>query len=259
MGDGHTSIAREITYYLLKQKYPVRRNLEAPETEFSLPLTVLGYPRYPTNIFEWLEVLTKNYLNLKRIGAYKHFLVLELNFIDPEILTYWLKLLSPETALIVESLPIDYSEFVFKKVVKISSTSNERVLGPYKLAAEQIGRFYKLEKKEIASALKNFSLPQSKIRYFPGKNGSTIIDATHHYFPIKLDAVLEITNPQDDSSQTVVFTNQKADLRILKKYPAEVNPRNYEPDSADTIIIRGKRTEKLPELENLFTTNRPLF
>jgi hypothetical protein len=258
MGDGQTAIAREIVYHLLKQKYPVRRNLESPEAEFNIPLTVLGYPKYPYTIFEWLEVLIKNYFNLKRIGPYRHFLVLELNFVDSKILDFWLKVLKPETALIVGNVPLDYSEYEIKKVVKITRHAGKDILGPYRIAVTQLGRFYNFTPEEVEKALESFSLPQSKIRFFPGKNGTTIIDATHYYFPIALSSVLELADAQEKTSRLILFSHLKADKNLVPK-DALLNPKNYQPQENDIIIIRGRRDKKLVELEKLFTTRGPLF
>jgi len=260
MGDGQTSIGRELVYHMIKSKFPARRNLESPEAEFSVPLTVLGYPNYPEKHWEWVWILIKSFFLIKKNPPHKHFLILELNFIDSEILSYWLKVIAPETTLIVGKVPLDYSEFSIKKVVKISNTHPEEVLKPFEMAAQQIGRYYKLSSEEIDNAIKTFSLPSSKIRFFPGINNSIIIDATHYYFPIKLNSVLELVINDTDVGQKIIFTDNKKDIKLLKKHSGwEINPGNYTPKDNDVIVLRGNKLKNMHKFEYLFASKMPLI
>lgn len=258
MGDGQTSIGREIIYTLLKQRFPVRRNLESPEAEFSVPLTVLGYLKYPKNFLEWLWITIKTCFSLVLNPQYNHVLILELNFLDPEILLHWLKILKPEATLITGSVPIDYSELGIKKVVKITTSHANDILKPFEIAAMQIGRFYRLTPGEIEKALSNFTLPSSKIRYFPGINDSIIIDATHLQYPIKLESVLELAQQESSRKENVIFTDLKADKAALKNTAWKINPKNYRPKEDDIIIFRGNRDELLQKHEYLFQSSTPL-
>ncbi len=260
MGDGQTSIGRELVYHMIKSKFPARRNLESPEAEFSVPLTVLGYPNYPEKHWEWFWILIKYFFLIKKNPPYKHFLILELNFMDPEILSYWLKVLKPETVLIVGKVPLDYSEFSIKKVVKISHTHPEEILKPFELAAQQIGRYYKLGSEEVEKAIKTFSLPSSKIRFFPGINSSIIIDATHYYFPINLNSVLELVINDTDVGQKIIFTFNKKDQKPLKERDDwQINPQNYDPEPNDVIILRGNKFKNMHKFEYLFASKMPLI
>ena len=259
MGDGQTSVGREIIYNILKTKFPVRRNIESPEAEFSVPLTVLGYLKYPKNFVRWLVVTTRFYFSIKTKPPYKHFLVLELNFTDPEILSHWLKVLKPETALIVGKVPIDYSEFNIKKVVKISSTHPEDILKPFYIATIQIGRYYRLDKNNVNEAIENFTLPSSKIRLYPGKDGSTIIDATHFQLPINLDSALELADAAGESGEKYIFTDLPNDIKSLKGSDWKINPKNYQPNQNDIIILRGNRKTISDKYSYLFESQIPLI
>ncbi len=260
MGDGQTSIGREIVYHLIKTRFPARRNLESPEAEFSVPLTVLGYPSYPEHSWEWVRLLLKSYFLVKKNPPHKHFLILELNFIDPDLLSHWLKVLDPETALIVGRVPVDYSEFGIKKVVKINQTHPDDVLKPFELAVQQIGRFYNIEPNVIEQALSSFSLPSSKIRFFPGINNSVIIDATHYYFPIKLDSALELVQDDTEIGRKIVFTKNKKDINALKQHSDWLkNPKNFTPQNNDAIVLRGNKTVTMQEFEHLFASHMPLI
>lgn len=260
MGDGQTSIGREMVYHLIKSKYPARRNLESPEAEFSVPLTVLGYTTYPQNALAWLWLLIKSYFLIIKNPSYHHFLVLELNFVLPDLLSYWLDVLKPDSVLIVGRVPLDYSEFGIKKVVKISQTHTEETLKPFKLAASQLGRYYKLSQEDIDKALKAFSFPSSKIRYFPGTNGSILIDATHYYFPVKLGAVLELVHDGSNVGRKIIFSHNDQDKALLRKNKVwEKNPNDYEPQPNDVIILRGPRPDMIRKFGHLFASDTPLI
>jgi len=257
MGDGQTSVGREIIYSILKTNFPVRRNLESPEAEFSVPLTVMGYLKYPQNIFEWVVVTLKFYFSLKTKPPYKHFLVLELNFTDKDILTHWLLTLQPEAALIVGSVPIDYSELGISKVVKISNSHPEDILQPFHMAAIQMGRYFRLDKQEVEEALKNFTFPSSKIRIFPGKNGSIIVDGTHFQLPINLTSVLEVMQDENSTDDRYIFTKIESDIKQLRNSTWNINLKNYQPKQNDVVILRGNRKTTLEKYDHLFESKEP--
>ena len=145
MGDGQTSIAREIIYEVIATTYPARRNLESPESEFSVPLTILGYPKYPKTLLDWLKMIGKTTVQFFKVKPYHHFLVLELNSIDLNILKYWLDITTSDVALIVGNTPINYSNYNFKKIIKVSAKDLDDILGPFKIAARQIAKFYNIK------------------------------------------------------------------------------------------------------------------
>ena len=260
MGDGQTAVARELVYEVVKAKHAARRNLESPDAEFSLPLTILGYNKYPKSYFEWLWVLIKSNVSVQRSKPYDHFLILEINFVIVELLDFWMEILSPETILIVGKIPTDYSKYEFKKVVKISSIGTEDPMGPFKIAAKQIGRFYQIEDNEIEQVLQNINLPSSKIRYFPGVNESFVIDATHYFFPIDIGSVLELIYGDEDPGRKILLTDSRHDTKAVEQRGGWlVNPKDLIPQKDDLIVIRGERVKKLEEFGELFASNRPLL
>jgi len=91
VGDGPTAIAREAIYTVLKEKYPTRRNLESPEAEFSVPLTIFGAKTYPRSLGHWLNLTIKTVLQILVLKPYFHFLILELNATNLRILDFWLR------------------------------------------------------------------------------------------------------------------------------------------------------------------------
>ena len=261
MGDGQTSIAREIIYEVIATTYPARRNLESPESEFSVPLTILGYPKYPKTLLDWLKMIGKTTVQFFKVKPYHHFLVLELNSIDLNILKYWLDITTSDVALIVGNTPINYSNYNFKKIIKVSAKDLDDILGPFKIAARQIAKFYNIKSELTESTLNNFSLPLSKIRFLPGQDGSFIIDATHYYIPTKLESVLELAEAPESGSK-VIFTTLEADKKIIKSIPEEkwqVNPQNYIPRNNDIIILRGDRVKQNQKFYYLINSKIPLI
>lgn len=248
LGDGKTSIAKEVVYSVLKESFPVRRNIESPEAEFSVPITILGHSSYPKNPLEWAVLVAKTVLSLKKIQPYEHILVLELNAVKPEILKYWLDITKPEVVLIAGKTPLDYSVYSFKKVVKIVS---DETLMPFKLAGEQIGRYFRIDDASIKKALDTLQLPNSKIRVLPGINHSLVIDATSYYLPIKLESILDMVNITED--RVHIFTDSKKDIEQLKKLNTTIyiNPQTYTQDSASVFIVRGDKIKELKLLRRL--------
>ena len=224
------------------------------DLEFSVPLTILGIQAYPSNIYGWIKILIKNIIIQKKIKPYKHFLVLELSAVNKQILEYWLEITKPEVALIAGGVPIDISKYNFKKLVKISSNGNGDLLGSFKIAVMQIAKFYKIDENVVENTFLEKNLPNSKIRFFPGYNNSFIIDATHFHRPIPLESAIDII--ENPNVKKIIFTNIKSDLLYLRKKGVIkswiINPKKYEPQNEDVIVIRGQRPDKLEDLQNIF-------
>ncbi len=257
VGNGQTSIARELIYHVLKSKFAVRRNLESPESEFSVPLTIIGHASYPSSAIEWVSVIIKSIYNLNKIKPYEHFLVLEINFNDNELLQDWLKITAPEVLFIVGSMSFDYSSLPTKKVVKIAMVDSTDVLAPFRLGVEQVAKYLEIDSNDVETAFQTFSLPVSKIRYLPGINESAVIDATYYYFPIKLEAVLELVDTTQNN--IILFSSLKDDVALIQGKKILINPENYIPKKEDTIILRGPRTKTLQEFERFVEKTTPLF
>lgn len=259
MGDGQTSVAREMIYKIIHTEFPARRNLEFPEAEFSIPFTVLGYPKYPSSLTEFLWVLVKTWYLTKKIEPYKHFLIIELNILNKEILDHWLNILKPETLMIVGNSLIDHSNYKFKKIVKIAGSGNDDLFSPIKMGVEQIARFYRLDPVKTQEELADIHFPESKIRMFPGVNKSMIIDGTYHYYPFDIDSVFELVDTKEE--KVIVFTENKKDVSFIKEKNVSclLNPKNYKPEKDDVVILRGLRGNTLSQYKNLIDSKHPIF
>lgn len=255
MGNGQTAYAREAIYYALNPFAPVRRNVESPEAEFSVPLTIIGYPSYPANIMEWIKFVLYVSIAAKKIKPYKHILILELNSQKQEILEFWLEAIKPEVGVIVGSTPVDYSTLGLLKLVKITDTNNENNFGGAKMAALQIAKFFRFDQSITEEALEKMEPPVAKVNMLPGKNESWILDTTYNYLPIKIEAVFELVDPQ--ASRVVLISSNKSDIKKFKRNASFkniiINPKNFSPQKNDYIIVRGRKQDTFSIIETLTT------
>lgn len=190
VGSGATSVAKEAIYTVLKQKYPVRRNLEEPYAEFVVPLTILGEKSYPQNIFEWVILTFRNLGRLFVLPSHKNILILELTTSKKEIFDYWWKLCNPKILVIIGS------ELNLKGLQKPKITfavlEKGLSLTPYFGVAKKIGKKYRISEKEAEDALAHFEFPHPRIKILQGKLQNLIVDATHHFFPPPKESLTEI-------------------------------------------------------------------
>jgi hypothetical protein len=114
-GEGKTAIAREAIHKVIKSKYPVRRNIEAPDAELVLPLIILGAKEYPGSYLGWLKILARSVGLLLFRPAHKHYLVLEIAYSHKEIFNYFWDLTNPNILVICGNAP--YSEAKLRKKV----------------------------------------------------------------------------------------------------------------------------------------------
>lgn len=203
VGEGKTGIAREAVYRVLKAKYPIRRNTEAPDAEFVLPLIILGAEEYPRSYFKWVKILVKSAGQLLLRPAHKHLLVLEFGYSNKEIFDYFWELTRPSTLVVCGDAPYLSRDQTAKRTIRIKETNGlepypaERdkvALAPYLKGAIKVGKHFGIDKKIAKEALANFSLPAARIQILTTKSGGILVDATHQYYPPSeesLDEVLE--------------------------------------------------------------------
>lgn len=225
LGEGETSIAREILYENIHQKFPARRNLEILEAEFGIPLTVLGILSYPDSILKWTALVAMAIARIFYLKPYKHFLILELPEIDSAITRFWLGKLNPQYILI---------QGKFNTAVKMpqSKTYKDVLLLLGKLGIDKITK----------------ELPQARIKVCKGINNSTIIDATFFYTPSPMQAVLEIIDKDTaglpaQAGKIILLSDSKKDQTdTLKFFPKTIiNPANPQVSQKDIVIIRGNK------------------
>jgi hypothetical protein len=242
IGTGKTSIAREVVYAVLSAQFPTRRNIETPEAEFSIPLTILGYKKYPKSYFDWILLIFKTLLQLVVVKPYEHYLVLEVNMVRKDAIEFWLSVIKPEVLVAAGNIPDGYLPSEGTKIYE-ADESDDDILIPYVQVSQKIGEHFGISESEISRAIENLSLPNSKVRFLPGANESLIIDATHYYFPQPLESVFELV--EDSTNGKVIFTQNKNEIKISSDNGWQVNPENYKPKQDDAIILRGERVKVL--------------
>lgn len=247
VGNGPTSIVREAVFAVVNEVMPARRNIELPEAEFSVPISILGQKNYPSGFFSWTWFTLKSFVQIFTVKSFKHALVLELKPQNQNILNYWLDILSPE-------ILIQLGEFKYTLADrKISFFRNynidDNTKAGYEHIATGIGKHLQIEDLDIELALAGIKLPEARLRILSGINGATIFDATHYYFPLKLSTVLETI--ESDSKNNIAFTKYEKDQELLRSLDWQVNPENYIPKADDTIILRGRRANLLSDFGHL--------
>ena len=254
-GDGQTAIARESIYTVLHEHFPTRRNLESPDAEFSVPLSIFGTRSYPQSYQSWIKILTKTFLQLFILRKHTHKLVLELNASNTEILKYWFEITNPSLVVICGDLP--HKNIINKNSITftVPKTTNG-YLTPYFEVAKKIGHHYKIKTGDIDSALAKFALPKAKINIMSGKKGEIIVDSTYYYFPPPLKSVLEIL--ELIPGKKAFYTQDSEEIHKLKKSNPEITVTTSSDlpllKSFDVIVVRGTKGRTFNILEGLTRT-----
>lgn len=192
VGEGKTAIAREAIYTILKNRFPTRRNLENPDAEFVLPLTVVGAEEYPTSPIGWITTIVRTVGRLLFLPKYKHVLVLEIGYTNKEIFDYFWQVTQPQILVRCGKAPYLSKDQTASSTFVVDETED---LEGYRKAAVKVGEIFKIAPKESKEALEHFSLPRPRIRILPARGGGLIVDATYNYFPPKEKALEEILEP----------------------------------------------------------------
>lgn len=189
VGEGKTGIARETIYRVLKCDPPVRRNVEAPDAEFVLPLIILGIEEYPRSYLGWLKTLIKSIGQLLFRPTYKHRLVLEIGYSNKKIFDYFWELTHPSVLVICGGAPYLSKGQKAKHLFHIKDTDE---LKPYLKTSIEVGKAFGIEKERAQKALTGFSLPQARIKILISKAGGLLVDATFQYHPPSERSLSEI-------------------------------------------------------------------
>ena len=233
VGSHETAIAREALYTVLHEHLPTRQNIEAPEAEFVIPLTIFGINFYPRNVAEWLKIIVKTAIQLGTLKPHANILILEMTTKKEEILDYWLEITRPKIVVACGSYPP--SKLIKKEnTIHLSSpltpkTPEER-LAPYRKLALEVGRSFGIKDESMSPALARLSLPLPRLKVLPGKRGNMVIDATYEYFPPQKEALEEVLQP---------LSGEKIWIRSKKAWQeAEIRPQ-------EVIVISGPRKDLL--------------
>jgi len=243
VGENHPSVLREIFYTVFSTSRNTRRNLERTESEFSVPLSVLGNLNYPKNLWDWKKFLIKTAIQLIYVKPYNHTLIIQLNYINDEIFEFWIKKLSPSLILNtgISNPKIKYYNSIKFNSTEISQLQNGKLIEKMKT----INRQFLVNQKLAQKALNEIQSPNSRIKLIAAKDSSIIIDARHYYYPPSLQAVLEIAEALPGKKH--FLSSIKSDFKSI---PASYKTsKEIEPNSI--YIFRGSKDQFLPEIREL--------
>lgn len=240
-GLGQTGLEREAIYQMINQEFPARRNLETPESEFYIPLVVIGAANYPDTVITWLLFFLKTCLSLLKGRICQNKLVIELPNTNKEIFLFWSKLLSGEVLVVCEE---DTKEYEGICPVLFQVPVRKNTIEEYFLTAKQVARYFSVSDKSINQAIQQFKPPQPKISILQ-VSGITIIDNSYLFLPIPFKAILEVAEKIGKRLVFIVDRPKEAKLaRAAKTRPINVSKslRGLEKiSSSDTFIIRTRR------------------
>lgn len=97
---GKTS-AKDAIYTVLKNKFSVKRSEKNFNTEFGVPLTILGQKSGFSSPKEWIKILIKSFFAIFKKENYK-FLILEMGVDKPGDMDELLSIIHPNTAIITK-------------------------------------------------------------------------------------------------------------------------------------------------------------
>ena len=235
VGEGKTGIVREALYTILRKHFPTRRNLEAPNAEFVLPLAVLGAKEYPLTASGWLKILIRSSASLLLRPPYRHTLVLEIEYTRKETFDYFWDITQPKILVVCGQTPFLSPHQTAKKVFHTRETPD---LTGYLEVALKVAENLGIPKKEARQNLQDFQLPKARINILPAKDGGMIVDATYHYLPpssVALEEILEalpgrkiILSPQKDIPENLKIRRGEIAVvtgpyRKMWTYPAKLS------------------------------------
>jgi hypothetical protein len=179
---------------------------------------VLGVPGYPRSNWEWTKVIIKSIGQLIRLRSFKHVIVLELDAVDKEIEAFWLKWLLPK--LVVQ-------------------TETNITLKQARLRAVEVAERFGIDAEVAEVILEDIQLPEARITVHPGENGSTVIDATHYFYPIDIRSVLEVIGEQSEFSKQIIMSDSRVDFEALNHDEWLFNPIEITTGPDVLILLRG--------------------
>lgn len=249
IGSGPTGIIREAVYTLLHENYPVRRNLESPESEFSVPLTILGSESYPRRALAWLALLIKSLWQLLTIKPYFHILILEMGTENSESFKYWLEMTGPKIICLCGTFPL--LNLLPKAEVHLCPATDLQDLEPYRHLALEVARTYRIKEQRAQELVNLLALPQARIQLKNGRGAKIIIDSTYHYYPPPLKAVTEIAEALN--GKTAVFLDESLQERENSQlqYPRLRTINDLKGTDFQIIVVRGPRIKMRQLLDSL--------
>jgi hypothetical protein len=241
-GNKYTSVVSDLLYKASINKFNPRKSLERTESEFSIPLSILGYLYYPKNNFEWIKILIRSFIQLIWISPYKHLLIIEIREITPSIYKFWLDIIQPSFIIDTKSISLsEFNEIYENKIPK----SIEKALAKLKISAKEALENINLEIAPSSTRFKIVMLADQNI----------LIDARYYYHPPVLESVLEAATSFEGTKYLILDKNiSREDQKLLEKFQTKLISDTDEIDKSTTFVLSIISSKKL--YENQITSLR---
>lgn len=95
-----TSIVKDLTYTLLHSKFTVRKMLNSPWWDFTVPLTILGYEDKKRSVLSWIFLLMRSNFRLTFGGSNPQSMILNLNYTKDDTAKYWSSFVTPDILIV---------------------------------------------------------------------------------------------------------------------------------------------------------------
>ena len=243
LGDNSSSLVRELIYSYINSNHKVRRNIENTYSEFSIPLTIFGTLYYPDNLFSWLKVILKTSFQYFYLKPYSHFLILQIHFIDDKIFSYWLNAINADLIIDTDNYKTDA-----KNKISLTKSDVTKISSNY-LPEKVISGLSSIGVKKASRHLLNLESPQTRIRILPAKNKSIILDASHFYYPVNLESVLELA--ESFPGDKYFYSSNKDEYKLVPKNYRKVYEISSLIPAESIIIIRGSKDKSSNIIKSL--------
>ena len=120
VGRHGTKITGELISEMLSPEYVVRRQLERPFWDFSIPLAILGFEDKQYSRSEWIVLVVKSFLRLLLGKSNFTWTILQMNTDMEEIAIYWAGLIEAELCVFVNVSPgpRELENLIMKRTVR---------------------------------------------------------------------------------------------------------------------------------------------
>lgn len=120
-----TKLTGELIAEMLSPDLVVRRQLEKPFWEYSIPLAILGFEDRRYTPVEWSAIIVRTVAQLLFRGKNPTWTILQMNTYRDEIVRYWVDVISPEILVLVHPDPEDC-----ELELRLISRTNKYVIAP---------------------------------------------------------------------------------------------------------------------------------
>jgi UDP-N-acetylmuramoyl-tripeptide--D-alanyl-D-alanine ligase len=245
--------AKEAIFAVLKNKFNTRQNIKNYNTEFGLPLTIIGSKTAGKNLFLWILVFFRAiFLILFRDKNYPEILVLEMGADHPGDIQHLVKIAPPDIA-IVTAIGATHLEFfgtvekVNEEEAKILSVKKENSLAVLNCDDENI---FSMRKKAYGKVLtvgfaENADIMASDFSFDidKEKKQSFVIFKLHYngsIVPVKVENVLSITHIYPFLFAIAVGLNMGISLMEAIEYL-----KKFQPPSGRMNLLQGIKNSQI--------------